>query len=77
MTAFLHVRIKATREQLLNAGAYSEQALQVMLSGRAFAVEKRIHVGGPNGSRVLVHLLVPDLKSNIWIFEDLTEVVQS
>lgn len=77
MTSVMHVRVKATREQLDQAGRYSEQALKLMLSGRAFEVEKRIHVGGVNGSRVLVYLRAPELKSDIWVYEDMTEVVPS
>ena len=72
----MHVKIKATREELHELGICSEPTFELLLSGRAFEVDKRVHVGGPNGSRVMVYLKNPEKPSHmIWVWENMTSEV--
>lgn len=73
-----HVKIKATREELHELGIVSEDTFKLLLSGRAFEVDKRVTVGGVNGSRVMVYLRNPGRPEHmIWVWENLTEAVPS
>jgi hypothetical protein len=68
----LHVKVKATPIELLSFGLTPAQA-QLLLSGRAFAVGKKVKSDHGRNRLLLLH---PENDSHlIWIYEDLTEPV--
>lgn len=73
MNNCLHVKVTATREQLHEMGICSDDTFDLLLSGRAFAVDKKEKTGS---GKVMVHLVHP--KSNthlLWVYEEFTQPV--
>lgn len=70
----MHVKIKATREDLHEMGICSDSTFDLLLSGRAFAVDKRERAG--NG-KTMVHLVHPEPGRDhlLWVYEDFVEFV--
>lgn len=74
MSNCLHVRVKATRKDLHNMGVCSEETFDLLLSGRAFAVEKRV---AAEAGRIRVLLVHPESHTHLlWVYEEFTEPVQ-
>lgn len=62
----LHVRVTATRKELMKAGILSESKLDLLTSKRVFAVERRQNVGG---GETLVHLVHPEGSGQtLWVY---------
>ena len=64
-----HVKIKATEEDLKNQGIECPVVMNLLLSGRAFPVEKVKH----DGAKPRIFLAEPFSESqNIWVYEEFT-----
>jgi hypothetical protein len=62
-----HVKIKATEEQLKNQGINCPNVREILLSGRAFPVEKVRY----DGEKPKIFLSDPFPETqNIWVFEE-------
>jgi len=67
-----HVRIKATEDELKQQGIKCPVVMSLLLSGRAFAVEKVKHDG--DRPRILLADPFPE-SQNIWVYEEFTQNV--
>lgn len=69
MNNCLHVRVTATKEQLHDMGICSDSTFDLLLSGRAFPVEKKERANG----KTLVHLVHPESDTHLlWVYEEYT-----
>ena len=67
-----HVRINATEDELKQQGIKCPVVMTLLLSGRAFAVEKVKH----DGERPRIFLADPFSETqNVWVYEEFTQTV--
>ena len=74
VSSCLHVKIKATRQDLQDMGVCSDATFDMLLSGQAFPVNRKVRQNGRN-LVFLDHPTDPARDLYLWVYEEFTEPI--